>query len=389
MPRSTDDGGLPGLDGDDELQEADYQPGEAGSESIAEASRDVIYIVDARHRVCYANPRAAEVFEMTPRELRGLCWKDLVSDECYDFYKDMFEKVFLTGKPERFETGAALGGEDCWEDTSLVPLRRPHDGNVRAVLGVTRDISERKGLEAALRIACDTIQIGIYLRQEGRIVYANLFMFMSRCLGYSAAELGAMSMLEIIHPDYRRKYRECSKRMLRGESDHPYEYRVVTRSGLEKWLLESAVPFFRQGRPAVLGSVSDITRQKEVEKVLVQMVRGRGEGLLLVNDDPVNGDIVRDILEALGYRALLAASPREALEVFAGDVAGIDAVVIDNLKSGASELIESLRRSSRRAIIVLAGEVINGGRVSPNRSRSSIEFLAARIRIALDARSRI
>lgn len=349
---------------------------------IAEASQDLIYIVDPEDRIRYVNSRAARLFELKPEEMIGKSWKEFVSDEAYDYYKNMYDEVFSTGEPVRFETGAALTGDHAWEDTRLVPLRYKEDDSVQAVLGVTRDITERKVLEDAFRIAGENIQIGIYLRQEGRIVYANPFM--TRYLGYTAEELKKMSMMEIVHPDYRQKMRERSKQMLRGEINSPYEYRIVTKTGEIKWLLESVVPFFFEGRAAVLGSVNDITRQKDVERLLIRVVRGRGENLLLIHEDLINGDLIKEILEAFGYNILLATSASEAMSIYRETRMGIDLVVIDKLKSGARDLVEQIRRINPDARVVLSSDVVNGGGVAPPPNQSNIEFLAARIRIALD-----
>ncbi len=349
---------------------------------IAEASQDMIYIIDPKGRMRYVNSRAARIFEIKPEEMIGKSWKNFVSDDAYRFYKGMYDKVFSTGEPVRFETGSALSGEDIWEDTRLVPLRYKDGNSVQAVLGVTRDITERKGLENAYRIAGENIQIGIYLRQEGRIVYANPFM--SRYLGYTAEELKKISMTEIVHPDYRQKMRECCRQMLRGDLHTPYEYRIITKSGEVKWLLESVVPFFYEGRPAVLGNVNDITRQKEVEHLLIRVVRGRGESLLLIHEDMINGDLIKEILEAFGYTVLLATSAPEAMALYRQTRMGIDLVVIDKMKSGARDLMEQIRRINPDAKIVLSSDAVNGGGVAAPPNQSNIEFLAARIRIALD-----
>lgn len=349
---------------------------------IAEASQDMIYIVDPEDRIRYINSRAARLFELKPEEMIGRSWKEFASAEAYEFYREKYNAVFSTGEPVRFETGSSLGGEETWEDTRLVPLRYKDDDGVQAVLGVTRDITERKGLEDACRIAGENIQIGIYMRQEGRIVYANPFM--CRYLEYTAEELKRISMIEIVHPDYRQKMRECCKQMLRGELNAPYEYRVITKSGQIKWLLESVVPFFLNGRPAVLGNVNDITRQKEVEQLLIRVVRGRGENLLLIHEDMVNGDLIKEILEVFGYNVLLATSASEAMTVYRQTRMGIDLVVIDKIKSGARDLVEQIRRINPDARIVLSSDAVNGGGVAAPPNQSNIEFLAARIRIALD-----
>jgi PAS domain S-box-containing protein len=353
---------------------------------IAESSHDMIYIIDPDDRIRYVNNSAARLFEFNPEDMIGKSWREFTSDKAYDYYKSMYDAVFSTGEPVRFETDAALTGNHTWEDTRFVPLRYREGDNVQAVLGVTRDITERKTLEDAFRIAAENLQMGIYLRQEGAMVYANPFM--TRYLGYTAEELKKISMMEIVHPDYRQKMRECSKQMLRGEISRPYEYRVITKTGEVKWLLESVVPFFHEGRAAVLGSVNDITRQKDVERLLIRVVRGRGETILLIHEDLIRGELVKEILEAFGYNVLLAVSASEAMSAYRQARMGIELVVIDKLKSGVKDLVEQVLCINPDARVVLSSDVVNGGGVARPPDQSNIEFLAARIRIALDVRKK-
>lgn len=66
----------------------------------------------------------------------------------------------------------------------------------------------------------------------------------------------------------------------------------------------------------------DKTRQKET--------------ILLVDDEPMNLDVTRELLESLGYRVYLAASGQKALAVFMEKREEIDLVILDMIMPGIS-----------------------------------------------------
>jgi PAS domain S-box-containing protein len=62
--------------------------------------------------------------------------------------------------------------------------------------------------------------------------------------------------------------RENSVKMLKKERLSPYEFRIVTKGGETRWIVETVTPIQFQGRRAALGNFMDITRRKRVEEKL-------------------------------------------------------------------------------------------------------------------------
>ena len=59
--------------------------------------------------------------------------------------------------------------------------------------------------------------------------------------------------------------------MLRGVDDPvPYEFRMVTKQGQIRWILQIVSPIEYKGHPAILGNAMDITERKRVEDALRQ-----------------------------------------------------------------------------------------------------------------------
>jgi PAS domain S-box-containing protein len=59
------------------------------------------------------------------------------------------------------------------------------------------------------------------------------------------------------------------------------------------------------------------------------MPRGRGELILIVDDEPVIRDVCRETLEAFGYRTLTAADGSEGVERLSRNMGEVDAVITD------------------------------------------------------------
>ena len=73
-----------------------------------------------------------------------------------------------------------------------------------------------------------------------------------------------------IHPDHRNYYNKTWKKLLKGETHSAYEYKIITKSGKEKWLNQrNTIIKDNEGNPiSIEGTVTDITKQKEVEEDL-------------------------------------------------------------------------------------------------------------------------
>jgi PAS domain S-box-containing protein len=140
------------------------------------------------------------------------------------------------------------------------------------VLGTAFDITARKLAEEALRNSeekfrtlVDTTPAATVIFQGTKVLYANRMVF--DVLGYSPEDLATLNFWDAVHPDYRDLARERGNARLRGE-DVPssYEVRFLTKSGEPRWGIYSAALITYEGKPAVIGTVFDITERKQAEE---------------------------------------------------------------------------------------------------------------------------
>lgn len=135
--------------------------------------------------------------------------------------------------------------------------------------------TERLNLEEALRksedigrLILDSTHDGIFIAQDHRFVYGN--QALTEMLGYTADELAGLAFDEVVAPEYLEIWTaRFNERIAGGNPKSRYEVQFMCRGGAERiWLELHAVRFEYQERPAVLGTVKNITDRKFTLAVL-------------------------------------------------------------------------------------------------------------------------
>jgi PAS domain S-box-containing protein len=117
--------------------------------SLAEAAHDIIVIVDLDDRIEYANKFAAQLTSMSPEKMLGLPRSQFFPSSTNERHWQNLQKVADVGQPMFTESLTKFPTGEKWLSTWLVPLMN-ESGKVRAILGISRDISQRKALEESL-----------------------------------------------------------------------------------------------------------------------------------------------------------------------------------------------------------------------------------------------
>jgi len=129
-----------------------------------------------------------------------------------------------------------------------------------------RSRNKLPGSQQLAQAVMQSAGIGIFIVEEGKLQYANpLFQELT---GYTGKELIGKDSLQLVHPEDRETVRERAIEHLKEKSVHPYEYRFIKKNGDVIWVLGKVTSVDYGGRPAVIGSFTDISERKRMEEQL-------------------------------------------------------------------------------------------------------------------------
>jgi len=134
------------------------------------------------------------------------------------------------------------------------------------------DITERKSIEEALyesesrfRTLAESSLVGLYILQDDKYVYVNPAM--ARVFGYSAAEMTGMTPHDIVHPTHHAMVDQNIRSRITGEVQSlRYEVRGKYRDGSIRDVEVFGSTVLLKGRPALIGTLLDITDRKRAEE---------------------------------------------------------------------------------------------------------------------------
>ena len=206
---------------------------------------------------------------------------------------ELREKGRFRGREYSFRTST---GEPGWASCSAEII---HLGDSPAVISMFNDFTERRRAELALAeseyrasLILKSVHDGVFIAQDERFVYGNPGL--AWILGCAQEDIPGLDFAALVAPEFlplwTSRFRE---RIAGGNPPSRYEVQFVRQNGTERiWVELHAVLSEFNGRPAVLGTIKDITEQKRVETAL----RASEERLRLALDAALMGIFDWDVV---------------------------------------------------------------------------------------------
>lgn len=123
--------------------------------------------------------------------------------------------------------------------------------------------------EDLYKILAHSSQVGFYIMQNGQFQFVNQHFLDYG--GYTEKEILDMNPSSIILPEDRRKAAKNAIMMLKEQRFSPYEFRIATKDGRIKWIMETVMSINFKGKRAILGNSMDVTERKEAGRRLEEL----------------------------------------------------------------------------------------------------------------------
>jgi PAS domain S-box-containing protein len=123
--------------------------------------------------------------------------------------------------------------------------------------------------EELFRILRSTTPIGLFIIQNGKLVFVNEDF--RKVTGLSPDELIGTDPTQIVLPEDRIMVRKAAIQMLKRQRSSAYQYRLVNKDGRIIWMLQGIVSTQYHGKRAALGFSTDITELVETKAKLAEL----------------------------------------------------------------------------------------------------------------------
>jgi PAS domain S-box-containing protein len=245
--------------------------------SLIDSIPDLIFYKDKQSVYLGCNQAFTAFAGWDEEKLIGHTDYDFFSREVADFFRARDREMLEQGAPRRNEEWVTYpSGKRVLLDTLKTPYYDP-EGHVLGLIGISRDITERKIAEEALqeseerfRAIFEQAAVGVALINSatGRFIKVN--QKYCNIVGYSPAELQELSVRDITHPDDLVQDRVYMERLASGEiREFALEKRYVHKQGRIIRIMLTVSSLGIEGRPDYhIAVVEDITDAREALEAL-------------------------------------------------------------------------------------------------------------------------
>jgi len=259
-------------------------------QTIIDAEPECVKILDENGNLIMMNRAGLSMIQADSLEqVKGQCVCPLISSEYRDAFMGLVKKIFQGESGTLAFEIVGIRGRHLWLETHAVPLRNEKN-EIVSLLGVTRDITESRQAEKALRESerrfRETLEnanlIAVQLDEEGTITFANRYL--AELTGYELPDIIGSSWFDMFIPqEAQDRIRDVHAACIwQQQVVQQHENEILTRSG-ERRLIAWTNSHMLGASGAVIGVTSlglDITEHRRLEEQLRQTQKLESIGTL-------------------------------------------------------------------------------------------------------------
>jgi len=259
------------ITGHKRVEEERLEGSEARYRLLFETSADGILIVDVETKTFkYANPALCRMLGYTEKELTTLGLADIHPKQDLQRIITEFESLARGDK-------SLVPDIPCLRKDGSIVYADINSSNITiggrpCAVGLFRDITERKRVEADLRdseqryrLLIETVNEGIAVAQNGFLKFVNPMMQV--ITGFTQEELLTLPFIDMVYPEDREIVISNHLKRLKGEQFLPrYQFRIVKKDGSTRRIEMNGIIIEWEGQPATLNMLTDITERKQADE---------------------------------------------------------------------------------------------------------------------------
>lgn len=241
-------------------------------QTILTNTPDLVYVFDLNHRFTYANEALLRMWGKELGEAIGKNCLELGYEPWHAAMHDReIDQVIRTKKPIRGEVPFnGTNGRRIY-DYIFVPVIGPA-GEVEAIAGTTRDVTDRKQIEDALRLSEERFRALVnatsYVVYRMNPDWSEMRQLEGKGFVSDTAKSRTDWLEEYIHPDDRELVLRTIRESVQTKGVFELEHRIRRTDGSLGWTYSRAVPLVDENGKIIewFGAATDVTARKEAEE---------------------------------------------------------------------------------------------------------------------------
>ncbi|MBD3341124.1 MAG: PAS domain S-box protein [Candidatus Lokiarchaeota archaeon] len=258
-----------------------------------------VWVSDEKDNLIYCNKYMLKIAGVNYEELIGNQVLEDFPESTLKYFRKFYNKAKKNLKPTYFHALpiVALDGRKTYQSGWLIPTVRndKYAGMICTVEDSTERILTRKKLEdlnqtlekkidertrelkkseKRFRSLIEGLNEGVFRMSLPDGSFEYLSPKIEDVFGYEIKKFrkNPMFFREIIHPDFKKEFREELKKILNGKIPRTYEYKIIDSNNRERWIRQSNSAIFNEKGNIIQieGLCRNITEEKKADLALIE-----------------------------------------------------------------------------------------------------------------------